>query len=154
VLKKFPKAIFTILGRKTRHTEMLLNQTHSLKIQNRVFFENTVSEQRLIDLYRLSDLYLSCAPMEDFGIAPLEAMSSGLPVVVWDKGGTAEIIENGCGFKARSYDLSDFHGKVVEALELPNSDQEQLFFEARRKAGEYTWKNHVDILERAIESAA
>jgi len=93
--------------------------------------------------------------MEDFGIAPLEAMATGLGVVVWSFGGTAELVEDGItGFKARAYNLNDFYKKTVRALSLDEDQYRRLSENAIAKANEYTWKRHVDILEGAVQELA
>jgi glycosyltransferase involved in cell wall biosynthesis len=50
----------------------------------------------------LRDLYAHCSEFivpgeEDFGITTVEALASGKPVVALARGGSVEIVENGCG---------------------------------------------------------
>jgi len=93
--------------------------------------------------------------MEDFGIAPLEAMATGLPLVVWSFGGTAELVEDGItGLKAKAYDLNDFYKRTVEVFSLDEGQYRRLSENATAKANEYTWKRHVDILEEAVQELA
>jgi len=153
--QEFERASLTIVGKHSSHTESLLKLAESLKVKHRVAFVQDISDARLLDCYRSADLYLSCAPMEDFGIAPLEAMATGLPIVVWSFGGTAELIEEGVtGFKAKAYDLNDFYKKAVEVFSLDEGQYRRLSENATAKANEYTWKRHVDILEEAVQEVA
>jgi glycosyltransferase involved in cell wall biosynthesis len=51
---------------------------------------------------QLRDLFAHCSEFivpgeEDFGIATVEALASGKPVVALARGGSVEIVENGCG---------------------------------------------------------
>ena len=48
---------------------------------------------QLIDLYQRSDLFILPSLGECFGIATIEAMGAGLPVIATSVGGTADIIE-------------------------------------------------------------
>ena len=153
--QEFECASLTIVGRRTSHTESLLKLAESLKVRHRIALVQDISDARLLDCYQSADLYLSCAPMEDFGIAPLEAMATGLPVVVWSFGGTAELVEDGItGFKARAYDLNDLYKKTVGALSLDEDEYRRLSLNAIAKANEYTWKRHVDIVEEAVQELA
>jgi alpha-1,6-mannosyltransferase len=52
----------------------------------------------LADLYAAADLYLSPSSLETFGLAALEAMASGTPVLSADRGGVAErVLASGGG---------------------------------------------------------
>ena len=49
---------------------------------------------RLADLYAAVDLYVAPGPAETFGLAALEALSSGLPILSVDQGGVAETVQH------------------------------------------------------------
>lgn len=49
---------------------------------------------RLADLYAAVDLYVAPGPAETFGLASLEALSSGLPILSVDQGGVAETVRH------------------------------------------------------------
>lgn len=63
------------------------------KLENRVIF---IGKSRDIDPYVASgDLFLLPSALESFGLAALEAMAYGLPVVASDVGGIPELVEHG-----------------------------------------------------------
>ena len=61
-----------------------------------VRFEGWLSEERLRDAYRACRALIQ-AHEEDFGIAPVEALASGRPVIALGKGGAAEVVTDACG---------------------------------------------------------
>jgi glycosyltransferase involved in cell wall biosynthesis len=60
----------------------------------RTRFLGHVDPQRLRDLYRGARFFLQPG-VEDFGIAPVEALACGTPVVAAGKGGILDIVEDG-----------------------------------------------------------
>ncbi len=61
------------------------------QVPGKVFFLGHISErQELARLYASCDVFVHPNPAEPFGIAPLEAMASGLPLVAPDSGGVTE----------------------------------------------------------------
>jgi glycosyltransferase involved in cell wall biosynthesis len=51
-----------------------------------------VSPERLAEIYRSLDLFVSASAMETFGMAILEAQACGTPVVAFKTGGTPEAV--------------------------------------------------------------
>lgn len=75
---------------------------------------------KLLQLYRSADVFVLPSLGECFGIATVEAMAVGLPVVTSDVGGTADIVEPGRnGFIVRSGDLDDLSTALGALVEDP-----------------------------------
>lgn len=55
----------------------------------------TVSEEKLVDLYSRCKGLICTVVYEDFGMTLLEAMASGKPVMAVDEGGFTETVVNG-----------------------------------------------------------
>ncbi len=89
------------------------------------------------ELTRNAGLYL-CTSRETFGLATLQAMAAGVPVVGYRFGGQAEIIrgpEDG-GLLVPVDDVGALAAAVGEAL----TNREALAAGARKRAREYPWK--------------
>lgn len=97
-----------------------------------------------------ADAYLATGPYETFGLAVLEALASGLPVVATDEGaGTELAINSGAGVVFKAQDPASLLEKTRELLD---QDLEELGRVARRYAEEHgTWKRTFDLMYRRYE---
>ena len=64
------------------------------KLSADVTFKGRIDDVELLPLMQGAEVFLFAAE-EDFGIAPVEALSCGIPVVALNCGGTAETVQNG-----------------------------------------------------------
>jgi alpha-1,6-mannosyltransferase len=89
-----------------------------------------------------ADLALSVCPGETFGLAVLEALAVGTPVVTADTGGAQELIDRDCGRRApaRADLLAD---AVLDLAAMPVADRRAA---ARRRAERYGWHACVESL--------
>ena len=82
-----------------------------LKLKDRVVF--TGFQANTIYFIEKSDLYISASESESFGLAILESLSLGVPVISYDSGGPREIITNGMnGFLIDQLRLELFADKI------------------------------------------
>ncbi|MGH7527109.1 MAG: glycosyltransferase [Gemmatimonadales bacterium] len=82
------------------------------------------NRDRLADLYAAADLFVAPGPAETFGLAALEAMASGLPIVSVDQGGVAEsVTRSGAG---QLYSSGD-PGHLAEVAQRMLSDDPARF---------------------------
>jgi glycosyltransferase involved in cell wall biosynthesis len=75
-------------------TSELRRLSSELEIEDRVRFAGRVAEEELLDWYRAADLFvLPTVAYEGFGMATVEALASGTPVVGTPAGATPELLE-------------------------------------------------------------
>lgn len=91
---RFPELRFFICGQGEEEAP-LRSRVRELGLDKRVTFCGTT--KRLEVFYNLADLFLMLADQEANSLACLEAMSSGLPVVVSRRGGFTESVPFGAG---------------------------------------------------------
>jgi glycosyltransferase involved in cell wall biosynthesis len=75
--------------------EHLVSIANSLGLRDQIIFWGYVSEETKFQILNISDIYVSTSHHEGFGIVFLEAMTAGLPIVCFDKGGQAEFLIDG-----------------------------------------------------------
>jgi UDP-glucose:(heptosyl)LPS alpha-1,3-glucosyltransferase len=103
--------------------------------------------------YGAADLVALPAVQEAFGNVVLEALASGLPVVVSQAVGASEILSGGLaeGIVAHPENPDELSGKLLTLLE--RSRDPACGIEARRLGEEYSWKNHFPKLDAFIKGA-
>ena len=105
----------------------------------------------MADLYRCADVFLHLAKEESFGIAYLEALASGLPIVAQDSPVTRWVLEDQAAF----VEFGDEAG-VAEALEAATQLNKPEHLAARAAlAGRRTWTasaaKYLEFMQRIHE---
>jgi alpha-1,6-mannosyltransferase len=115
-----------------------------------VTFLRHVSDRRVLaELIAGADLALSPSPAETFGLATLEALACGTPVVVPADGAARELLDApGCGAVSDGTP-QDTARAVQEVLAVPERQRRAA---ARAAAERYPWRATVDRLLRAYET--
>ena len=118
-MKHIPDKKLIISGGIEKNYERKLKKLiKKLNLEKRIKILGRVSEEQLIRLYNEAKVFVLTAPLEDFGIVPIESMSCGTPVIAWNDGAgpTESIIENISGFLAKPYDTHDLAEKIKKAM--------------------------------------
>lgn len=108
------------------------------------------SRQELAAHIAQADLSFSVCPAETFGLAVLEALACGTPVVTSNRGGAFELVDSSSGASA-----APDPGLLADAVEslLPRLGPE-LRSAARRRAEQYPWSAAVSRMLRLHERLA
>jgi glycosyltransferase involved in cell wall biosynthesis len=110
-----------------------------------VVFRGQLTSVALADAYRGAAVAVFAPYGEEFGMAPLEAMASGVPVVAWREGGLQETIVDGeSGYLVS--DAATFRQRVRLLLRDPT--RRQAFGEAARlRAEQFSWQRTAADIE-------
>ena len=65
-----------------------------LKIGNKFHFAGFLKGDDVVRMFSMSDVYVMPSVSEPFGISPLEAMRSNVPVIISNQSGVAEILKH------------------------------------------------------------
>jgi len=102
-------------GPERKHLEGLISQ---LGLNGKVRFLGNVTEEVKFQVLNLSDVYLSTALHEGFGLVFLEAMECGLPIICYNRGGQNDFLVDGkTGFLVELGDKEGFYANIVKLLE-------------------------------------
>jgi glycosyltransferase involved in cell wall biosynthesis len=117
-----------------------------------VFFRGHLTATDLADAYRGAAVAVFAPYAEEFGLAPLEAMSSGVPVVAWRDGGLQEtLIDGQTGYLVT--DAVTFRQRV--RLLLHDAGRRRAFGEAgRSRAEQFSWQRTAAEMENVCQRLA
>ncbi len=93
VLKKIDKVRFVMAGSGDMLNRMIA-RVASLKIGEKFHFTGFLKGDNVAQLFALSDVYVMPSVSEPFGISPLEAMQSNVPVIISRQSGVSEILKH------------------------------------------------------------
>jgi glycosyltransferase involved in cell wall biosynthesis len=117
-----------------------------------VFFRGALNGAELAEAYRGAAVAVFAPHGEEFGLAPLEAMASGVPVIAWREGGLQEsVIDSETGFLVS--DAVTFRQRV--RLLLHDRRLRALLAEAARaRAAHFSWAQTAAQMEAVCQRLA
>ncbi len=91
VLDKVDNVRFVMAGNGDMFEEMI-EYAAKLKISDKFHFTNFLKGDDVTNMFAISDVYVMPSMSEPFGISPLEAMRSNIPVIISHESGVAEVV--------------------------------------------------------------
>jgi L-malate glycosyltransferase len=139
-----------IMGGDGPERPFVERMARDLGICNKIIFTGKVRETGPI--LEISDLFLLPSETESFGLAALEAMAEGVPVVSSNTGGIPEVNEHGfSGFLANVGDVATM---ADQAYPILSSDETLQGFRERAlvRAHHFSLKEVLPVYEELYES--
>jgi glycosyltransferase involved in cell wall biosynthesis len=91
VLEKFPDAHFIMAGSGDLFPQAIERVAH-LRLSSRFHFTGFLRGDNIAKIWSMSSVYVMPSVSEPFGITPLEAIQAGVPVIVSNQSGVAEVM--------------------------------------------------------------
>lgn len=116
VLQRVPDVRFVMAGSGDLMNHVV-RRVAQLGIADRFHFTGFLKGGEVQRMFRLSDVYVIPSVSEPFGISPLEAMRSGVPVIISRQSGVAEVLDY--AIKVNYWDVDALADAIYGLLTYP-----------------------------------
>jgi len=123
----------------------------SMGIGHKVLFTGFLRGGDVEKVFKMADLYVMPSVSEPFGIAPLEAMSHDVPVIISKQSGVSEVLTH--ALKVDFWDINEMANKIIAVLRHPplaTTLREHGNFEIKRMSWTDAAKQCVQIYGQAV----
>ncbi len=117
VLQKMKNVRFVMAGSGDMLNKMVARAA-KLGITDRFHFTGFLGGEDVYRMYYMSDVYVMPSVSEPFGITPLEAMQSNVPVIISHQSGVAEILHH--AVKVDFWDIEAMADAIYGILNYPS----------------------------------
>ena len=137
VLQKMPNVRFVMAGSGELMTRMI-ERAAQLKIGEKFHFTGFLKGDQVQEMFDMSDVYVMPSVSEPFGISPLEAMQSDVPVIISKQSGVSEILDN--AIKVDFWDIDAMADAIYGILSYDGLNK-QFKKNARTEVDNLKWEN-------------
>lgn len=140
-----------IAGRLGWDCAPLFRLVKELGLAREIIFTGFVSDDVLPVLYRRADLFIFPSWYEGFGLPPLEAMASGVPAIVSNRGALPE----SAGDAALAVEPDDMPAlaQAMRAVLEQRDLRDRLIGRGLERARQFTWRRAAEATEHVYEEA-
>lgn len=148
VIKRYPNVRFVMAGSGDMLNRMI-RRAAELGITNKFHFTGFLKGAEVNNMFAMSDVYVMPSVSEPFGISPLEAMKSNVPVIISKQSGVAEVLRY-----ALKVDFWDIDAMADCIYGLLNYDALSKYFKqyGQEEVDSLKWENAALEVKKVYES--
>jgi glycogen(starch) synthase len=135
VSRKFPDAHFVIAGSGDLLPQ-IVERVARLKLSSRFHFTGFLKKPEIDRILSFSSVYVMPSVSEPFGITPLEAINAGVPVIISNQSGVAEVMQH--ALKVDFWDSQALANAICSVLQY-ESLSTTLIKNGGKEIKEITW---------------
>ncbi|MBN2212796.1 MAG: glycosyltransferase [Bacteroidales bacterium] len=148
VLRKMDKVRFVMAGSGDMLNRMIA-RIAALRMGDKFHFTGFLKGTDVYSMFDLSDVYVMPSISEPFGISPLEALQSNVPVIISRQSGVSEILKH-----AIKVDFWDIHAMADAIYGILNYEGLPKMFRkyAREEVASLKWENTASKVKEIYQS--
>jgi glycosyltransferase involved in cell wall biosynthesis len=148
VLQKMDNVRFVMAGSGDM-MEKMIRRAAQLKITDKFHFTGFLRGAEVFSMLSLSDLYIMPSVSEPFGISPLEAMQSNVPVIISHQSGVAEILTY--SIKVNYWDVNAMADAIYGVLNYPAMSS-MFKKKGKKEVDDLKWENSAVKVKEVYDS--
>ncbi|MDN3955224.1 glycosyltransferase family 4 protein [Sporolactobacillus laevolacticus] len=160
IIEKHPDVMLVFVGSKWFDDDKVNNYVRHLYTLgamhlNHVTFIKFIKPQDIPNFYSMSDIFVCCSQwQEPLARVHYEAMAAGLPIITTNRGGNAEVIEEGQnGIVIDRFDDPHEYARIINSLFDDEEKRKQMGGSGRSIAEQkYGWQRVADQLLDAYQT--
>jgi glycosyltransferase involved in cell wall biosynthesis len=144
VAKRLPNVRFVMAGSGDM-MNMMVKRVAELNLGNRFHFTGFLKGDDVSKMYSYSDVYVMPSVSEPFGISPLEAMRSGVPVIISKQSGVSEVLKH--ALKVNFWDV-DALANAIYALLTYNGLNTMITQRGLKEVYSFSWDDTAALVKK------
>src|SRR6056297_3221877 len=137
VLRKMENVRFVMAG-SGELLDKMVSWVAALGIADRFHFTGFLKGEDVFRMFSISDVYVMPSVSEPFGISPLEAMQSNVPVIISHQSGVAEILKY--AIKTDFWDVDAMADAIYGLLNYPSLSETFIKY-GKEEVDQMKWEN-------------
>lgn len=133
---KFDKNVLFVMAGSGDMEHQIMRDAAVMGISDKVLFTGFLRGKELAHIFKMADVFVMPSVSEPFGIAALESIIHGTPVIISKQSGVSEIVQN--ALKVDFWDIDEMTNKILSVLHFP-SLQNTLKDNGRDEVGIFSW---------------
>lgn len=154
VLERMDNVKFVMAGSGDMVTQ-IIDHAAAAGIGHKFIFTGFLRGRDVDRVFRMADVYVMPSVSEPFGIAPLEAISHDVPVIISKQSGVSEVLRH--ALKVDFWDIDDIADKIIAVLRHPplsSTLREHADLEVRRLTWDDAARKCQEIYRHAVAMVA
>ena len=123
----------------------------SLQVEDRVNFQGYIPRIEMQAVYAQAHVFVLPSYNEGMSVATLEAMASGLPVIVTDTPGTEDLVDEGINGFTFSWGKIEKLTEKIKVLAEDRSATRSMGIRSTDIASEYSWGTSTNLFLKCIQ---
>lgn len=143
VLKRYSNVRFVMAGSGDMMNK-IIKRVAKLNIADKFHFAGFLKGDEVDNMFKMSDVYVMPSVSEPFGISPLEAMRSNVPVIISKQSGVSEILKH--ALKVDFWDIEAMADKIYGLLAY-NGLQDMFKKYGKSEVDDLKWENAAKLVK-------